>query len=225
MGRSKRWGIRSLVVVAVSFVTVVALASAAFADIRTFTKEPSKVADDCKPQPPKELHFASSNGVSYVTCIDPGPPRSITSCVNSNCMEVTRGVKGQKLLDQLRAQGATDVKPVTEGHSKVWVVTGPKNVDAVNVTQGDACSALGGESFASADGGLGGCRTPKGTIVCAGTTCSGFANSVKDAASTLKRVKTSLKTSATTTPGGATTTSGSTTTTSTTTTTTTPPRR
>jgi putative hemolysin len=224
MDASRRWGVRGLVVLAVTLVTVLALATAADAvTVRIFTVTSADVVEDlCRKDGGSLTTSTDAKGVTTTVCVF--PDGEVITCVGTSCVGVVPR-KLQPLLDDIRAVGGTQVREPSPD-SKVWVETGPKNINTVGVLQQAGCSDLGGEFVSSPDGTVGQCRTPTATVVCqkikSKSTCAGFADTKKHAASTRKKVKASLKTSSTTTPGGSTTTSGATTTTTGATTTTRP---
>jgi hypothetical protein len=217
-------GIRAVAVLAVTLVTVLALAAAAYGEITSFKGNASKLKDACEEA--GGVYEETSDG-SWNSCdtgqADTFCDATITS--GPNCWTVSPRKK--QALDHIQKQLDIVLDPqvrTVSGPSKVWEQAAPTNVDAVGVMQGGGCSGLGGEFVASPDGALGGCRTSKGTVICAKTTCSGFADTKKLAASTRKAIRAEFKTTSTTTPGastpgGSTTTSGSATTTRATTTT------
>jgi hypothetical protein len=224
MGRSKRWGIRSLVVLAISVVTVVALATAAGA-LRIVAFRISSLDN-------LEKACALAGGEFTVTPQGAGlpvirecryPDGGVITCTGYDCVLVTPRKNLDSLRPDIRELGGRSISEVSD-HSKVWGQTGPKGVNTVGALQEGGCSDLGGEFVSSQDSTVGLCRTPTATIVChnftSRNTCVGFADTAKNAKLARKKVSASLNASSvTTTAGSPTTTSGSTTTTGATTTT------
>jgi hypothetical protein len=222
MGSSRRWGIRALAVLAVTFLTVLALATAASAETRVFVQpNVALVQLECLQKGGSWIPIpaATPGGIPGGVCVF--PDGGIWICQGGACVANTPRKNVQALLNDIRDVGGRSVREPSE-HSKGWVQTGPKNINTVGVMGEAGCRELGGE-FVSTEGAVGQCRTPTATVVCQNitskNTCVGLADTAKHASSTRKKIRTVLKTSSTTTPGGSTTTTGSTTTSGSTTTT------
>jgi hypothetical protein len=242
MDVSRSWGIRSLAVVGVTLGAVVALATAASAETRVFAQpNVAFVQFECQQKGGQWVQIPSAvpGGLPGGVCVL--PDGGFWICQDGVCVANTPRKNVQALLNDIRDVGGRSVREPSN-HSKIWVQTGPKNIDAVGTMQETGCRDLGGQFVASQDGSVGQCRTSTATVVCLNakskSSCSGFADTARRAAAAKKRVQASLKASPTTTPGGSTTTTtpatttpatstpgGSTTTTGATTTTTTPQRR
>jgi hypothetical protein len=237
MNVSRRWGIRSLAVIAVTVGALLALATTASAETRVFVPPHLGVVQlECLQKGGVWIAIpaATPGGLPGGVCVFPDGGTWI--CQDNFCTANTPRKNVQALLNDIRDVGGRSVREPSD-HSKVWVQTGPTNINTVGGMQEAGCRHLRGEFVSIADGAVGQCRTPTATVVCQNVTtrntCSGFADTPKHAASTRKEVTASIQTSSTTTPGGSTATTtpatstpgGSTTTTGATTTTTTPPQR
>jgi putative hemolysin len=194
MGSSRRWGIRALAVLAVTSVTVLALATAAGATtVRIFKGSANVVEGYC--DPPGNLTVTTdANGVKTAVCVY--KDGTVVTCVDTSCVSVTPR-KLQSLLTHIRAVGGSEVRKVSD-NSKVWVQTAPTKVkDAVGAMRDGVCPSLGGEFVGSSEGTVGVCRTPTGTVVCQNTTskntCSGVADTTNQAGTVRKVVRNVLQ--------------------------------
>ena len=121
MGSSRRWGIRALAVLAVTSVTVFALASAAGAKtVRVYTGDKDTLAQTCR-----DAGGSTTANKDYTSCDFPnGTTTTCTTNAKDNCVAVSPREKLQSLLSDIRAVGGRDVKTVSDD-SKVWVQTAP----------------------------------------------------------------------------------------------------